>query len=238
MKKLILSAAALLAAFVAPVRAEAPQTDAETAPRSEWLAPFTAVEVAAEADVVFIRVPDTEAPRVVYDTKGLDNARFRAVVRNRKLSISERTGLRRAERTSVRVYYNTLTAISLSDAAATFEEELAAPLLDLQISGRASLTAQIAAQDLDMDLSGQSTARLTGSVRYLTLAASTGEVDASGLAVTAARIEASNGAQVRLQVADRLEATTSTKATIRYKGTPAVLRCGTRFAGGTISAEE
>ena len=235
MKKLILSAAALLAAFVAPVRAEAPQTDAETAPRSEWLAPFTAVEIAAEADVVFIRVPDTEAPRVVYDTKSLDNARFRAVVRNRKLSISERTGMRRAERTSVRVYYNTLTAISLSDAAATFEEELAAPLLDLQISGRASLTAQIAAQDLDMDLSGESTARLTGSVRYLTLAASTGEVDASELA---ARVEASNGAQVRLQVADRLEATTSTKATIRYKGTPAVLRCGTRFAGGTISAEE
>lgn len=234
MKKLIMSAAALLGALVSVAQEVAADSDTAAAVRSEWLAPFTAVEVSAEVDIVFVRVPDTEAPRIVYDTKGDDDTRFRAAVKDKVLAISERTGLRRAVRTSVRVFYNELTSVSLSDAAATFEGELAASLLDLRVVGRASLTAEVAAEDLKLDFSGRSSARLTGKVRYLTIDASTGDFELSGLEAAAVRVEASNGASVLLQATERLEATTSTKGTIRYRGTPSILRCETRFVGGTI----
>lgn len=234
MKKLILSAAALLGAFVSVARTDTPQPDTTAAVRSEWLAPFTAVEVAAEIDIVFVRVPDTEAPRVVYDTNGGDDTRFRASVKDRVLTISERVGMRRAVRTSVRVFYNELTSVAVSDAAATFEGELAAPMLDLRVAGRASLKAEVAAEDLKLDFSGRSSARLTGKVRYLTIDASTGDYELSGLEAAAVRVEASNGASVLLQASERLEATTSTKGTVRYRGTPSILRCETRFVGGTI----
>ena len=65
MKKMILTAVMLAAAALC--RAQQP---AETGERREWLTSFTAVEVSAPLDVKFVQVPDTEAPKIVYDTKG------------------------------------------------------------------------------------------------------------------------------------------------------------------------
>ena len=97
MRKTILSAAALLAVaagqaqtgFGTQISVTSPTTDdnaartagttaatvvpaseALPAGRSEWLAPFDAVEVDATVDIRFVEVPATEAPRIVYDTKG------------------------------------------------------------------------------------------------------------------------------------------------------------------------
>ena len=107
------------------------QQPAETGERREWLTSFTAVEVSAPLDVKFVQVPDTEAPKIVYDTKGSYTTKFRAEVKDKTLRISEKYDSRRPDRTQVTVYYNTLQSVSLSGAAAVFEGTVDAVLLDL-----------------------------------------------------------------------------------------------------------
>lgn len=235
MKKIILSAVMLaLAAF-----GRAQQSDATgTTERNEWLPTFESVAVNAPVDIEFIKVPDTEAPKIVYDTKGSYTTKFRAEVKDKILRITERSDSRRPERTSVRVYYNTVRTISLTDAAATFEGTLDEPLLDVTIGARASLTAVLDVKDLRVELSGNSTATLSGKVRYLWLYASTGKVAASELEVMSAQVNAQSKAQVALWVTDRFEGKTTTNARITYKGSPSIVRGAVKFMGGEISRVE
>ena len=76
--------------------------------------------MSAPLDVRFVQVPDTEAPKIVYDTKGSYTTKFRAEVRDKVLRITERSDARRPERTSVTVYYNSLERIAIADAVASF----------------------------------------------------------------------------------------------------------------------
>ena len=97
--------------------------------------------MSAPLDVKFVQVPDTEAPKIVYDTKGSYTTRFRAEVRDKVLRISERADARRPDRTSVTVYYNSLERIAIADAVATFDSTLVATVLDLTVGGMAQVTA-------------------------------------------------------------------------------------------------
>ncbi len=85
-----------------------------------------------------------------------------------------------------------------------------------------------------MNVTGNSSATLDGSARYLTLDASTGKVDALNLVVMAARVNATSGASVMLNATERLEATTSTSGTVYYKTEPSIMRGGIHFMGGNI----
>ena len=233
----------------APVSAPvAAASDTSGGERSEWLPlatygdnklpglpSFTAVEVAAPVDIRFVQVPDTEAPRIIYDTKGSYTTRFRAEVRDRVLRITERRDARRPERTTVTVCYNTLERISVSDAAATFEGRFSATLLDLTVGGAAKLTADLDVKDLRMELSGHSSAALSGTVRYLTLFVSTGAVEAPELETMSAQVNVTSSGSATLWVTDRFEAKTSTGGRIAYKGEPAVLRVSEKFMGGSIA---
>ena len=110
MKHPILSAMALLMMCTAHAQAEfetqASVGQASTLPvspteRSEWLASFTAVEVDASVDLLFVRTPDNKAPRIVYDTKGDSTTKFRAEIKNQTLRIRERADIHRRDRTIV-----------------------------------------------------------------------------------------------------------------------------------------
>ena len=158
MKKMILTAMMLAAAALC--RAQQP---AETGERREWLTSFTAVEVSAPLDVKFVQVPDTEAPKIVYDTKGSYTTKFRAEVKDKVLRITERSDARRPDRTSVTVYYNSLERVAIADAVATFDSTLVATVLDLTVGGMAQVTARMDVKDLKMELTGKSTATLTPS---------------------------------------------------------------------------
>ena len=233
MKKMILTAVMLAAAALC--RAQQP---AETGERREWLTSFTAVEVSAPLDVRFVQVPDTEAPKIVYDTKGSYTTKFRAEVKDKTLRISEKPDSRRPERTEVTVYYNALRAVSLSGAAATFEGTLDAAVLDVTVNRKASLTAKLDVKDLKMEQTGYSTANLSGSVRYLTLYVSTGKVAASDLEVMSAEVNAQSKAEVSLWITDRFVGKTTTNARISYKGDPKIVRGGAKFMGGEINRVE
>ena len=220
MKKMILTAVMLAAAALC--RAQQP---AETGERREWLTSFTAVEVSAPLDVKFVQVPDTEAPKIVYDTKGSYTTKFRS-------------DARRPDRTSVTVYYNSLERVAIADAVATFDSTLVATVLDLTVGGMAQVTARMDVKDLKMELTGKSTATLTGAVRYLSLFVSTGKLEAAGLEVMAAEANVTSSGVAALWVTDRFQGKTSTGGKITYKGAPPIVRSGAKFMGGDITRVE
>ena len=157
MKKTILTV--LMLCIVGLTRAESPANSGE---QREWLTSFTAVEVTAPVDLHFYRVPDTEAPKIIYDTKGSYTTRFRFGVQDKVLRISERPDSRRPERTQVSVYYNSLDRIAIADAVATFDSTLVATVLDLTVGGMAEVKAPMAVKDLKLDITGKSRVTLTG----------------------------------------------------------------------------
>lgn len=234
MKKLFFSIVMIAAAL----GARAQQTAPAAAEKSEWLPAFTRVEASGAFDVVFERVPDSEAPKIVYDTKGSYTTKFRAEVKDRVLHIRERIDSRRPERTQVRVCYNTLSSFALTDAKASLADTLRQSLLDVALAGGASLEGALEVQDLDMSVSDKASALLGGSARYLTLQASGGQVNAAELETMSARVSAQSNAEVRVWVTDRLEARTSTGAVLRYRGEPAIVRTALKFMGGEIKPLE
>lgn len=240
MKKSILSLLLVLGACAAHAQAvsdgESSEVAAAASPteRSDWLASFDAVSVDGDIDIRFVGIPASEAPRIVYDTKGSYTAKFRFDVRDRELRIREQSDSRRPERTSVTVYYHALRSVSLVRAAASFDTTVAADLFDLAVDSRASLTLGLDVRDLNMNLAGESRAVLSGEARYLTLAASAGRVDALNLACMSARVNAQSRARVRLNVSERLEAKVSTGASVRYETAPELLRVERNFLSGSI----
>lgn len=237
------AATLLLGALLQPLpavcrsAAESPAAQADstnTGARSEWLPLFTAVVVDAPVDIRFVEVPDTEAPKIVYDTKGSYTTKFRAEVRDKVLRISERRDARRTERTTVTVCYNTLERISIMGATATFDNPVKTALLDLTVGSGAHLTANLEVQDLQMELTGSSEAKLSGKARYMSLFVSTGKVEASALESMSVRVNATGSGHAALWVTDRFEAKTSTGGTVTYKGDPAILITGEKFMGGSI----
>ena len=234
MKKLFFSIVMIAAAL----GARAQQTAPAVAEKSEWLPAFTRIEASGAFDVVFERVPDSEAPKIVYDTKGSYTTKFRAEVKDRVLHIRERIDSRRPERTQVRVCYNTLSSFALTDAKASLADTLRQSLLDVALSGGASLEGALEVQDLDMSVSDKASALLGGSARYLTLQVSGGQVNAAELETMSARVSAQSNAEVRVWVTDRLEARTSTGAVLRYRGEPAIVRTALKFMGGEIKPLE
>lgn len=234
MKKLFFSIVMIAAAL----GARAQQTAPAAAEKSEWLPAFTRIEASGAFDVVFERVPDSEAPKIVYDTKGSYTTKFRAEVKDRVLHIRERIDSRRPERTQVRVCYNTLSSFALTDAKASLADTLRQSLLDVALSGGASLEGALEVQDLDMSVSDKASALLGGSARYLTLQASGGQVNAAELETMSARVSAQSNAEVRVWVTDRLEARTSTGAVLRYRGEPAIVRTALKFMDGEIKPLE
>lgn len=215
----------------------APQKQEETSStaRSEWLPSFDRVVVSAGVDIKFVQVPDTQAPKIIYDTKGSYTTRFEAEVRDKVLYVREKIDGRRPDRTTVTVHYNHMESLSVSECRVSFENGITQDLFDLVIGARASVVAEFNILDLNMELSGDSNALISGDVRYLNLSASTGKVDFLGTQVMSAKVYAQAGAEVKLNVTDRLEGRANTGASILYKGKPRILRMAKKFLAREIA---
>jgi Protein of unknown function (DUF2807). len=106
------------------------------------------------------------------------------------------------------------------------------------VGGMAQVTARMDVKDLKMELTGKSTATLTGAVRYLSLFVSTGKLEATGLEVMAAEANVTSSGVAALWVTDRFQGKTSTGGKITYKGAPPIVRSGAKFMGGDITRVE
>lgn len=199
-----------------------------------WLTAFTAVEVSAALDLRLVCLPAAEIPRIVYNTHGSTTTRFRAEVYDGVLTITERRDARRVERTTVTLYYNTLTRLEVTDASVTLDTPLSATLFDLAADGAARITAPLEVGDLRLELRGKSHTTLTGRARYLTAYVSGAELDASGLETMSSQANVTGSGRASLWATDRLEGKTSAGGSITYKGTPTIVRGAMKFMGGEI----
>ena len=170
MKGWILSLALLMFAFPALAQSDvinkselAPQVAAASGEKMEWLPSFTGVSADGLFKIHFVKVPTDQAPRIVFNTRGIYDTRFKAEVNEEKmLVITERIGSRTKSDTEVTIYYNTLETIRIAGADATFESPIDCPMTECRFSDGATVRAEFDVKDLQMEITGKSVVVLTG----------------------------------------------------------------------------
>ena len=209
-------------------------------PKTEWLSPFTKVIIDGPINVTFKRVDTDEGIKIVYDTKGNPNSRFRSGVdKNGVLQIIERIDSKQVIiPTDVTVWYKSLDNISISRATVNFESSVESKILDISIKAGAIVTMDIKALDALVQCTGKSRLIIGGQARYFELDISTAKMEGLNLQTVAAEIDASHEAEARIAVSERLEAVTSTAAKLFYKGRPTIIRNKNSLFGGEILAIE
>lgn len=207
------------------------------APRSEWLGSFNGISVNGVMHVHLIKQSSAEGPRIVYDTRGEASPRFKAAVdKYGILRIEEPADPKRTTVTEVTVYCNDISSLNVAAADLSFDTPVQGKMFDLYVSGGASVRGCFEVADLAVEATGRSSVVIEGSARYMTLNISTAKFDGSALHTVSSIIDASHGAEVRIAVAERIEASTSTSAQISYTGRPDIVRCRTTMFGGEITA--
>lgn len=237
MKKLLVGFVAILMSASGICQTMAVKAVKESADllTSEWLTSFTEVRVDGDMQIEFIKIPDTEAPKIVYDRKGNYTSKFSAAVSKGVLIITEKVDSKRPSKTEVKIYYNTLAVVSIAKATVTFVDTLDYGMMDVTVSGGAYVKAKFDVKDLKLDITGKSRADFTGDVRYLTLNVSTAKFDAPNLDVMSAMVDASHNAALFLNISERLVAKASTGAKITYDGKPQLVRSASTMFGGEIN---
>lgn len=207
----------------------------QNATKTEWLAPFSKVEINGPMQLVFKQVNTDEELKIIYDNKGNLSSRFKAYInKNGTLQISERLDAQTSVQTTVTVYYRTLDFIKIAHSSAVIESPINTTMLDMTLQNGASLTTEINTTDVAIECTGRSTLNIKGVTRYLKLNTTTSFINGFELISTAAHITASHSAEVKITVAERLESIMSTSAKLLYKGHPKIIRNQNSLFGGDV----
>lgn len=206
-------------------------------PIKENLSSFNSIDVNAPIKLTLIKIDKSEAPYIIYDTKGCYTSKFEFEVQkkgNGVLKIDERSDSKRESVTEVEVYFNELTDISISKADATVNGTLNAQLLDLYISNDSHFVADVDTLDIKIYASGKCCIILTGEARYQTADISTADYNAAKLNTVSTVATSSHNATVKVNATERLEAKSSTGGKILYCTEPVILRSEITLFGGEI----
>lgn len=218
-----------------PTNTTAATTVAASAPQTSWLNPFDKVKIDGPMNVVFKKTDAPNSAKIIYDTKGSISSKFKFNIDKKGvLTVSEKSEAKRTTVTDVTIYYHSLRDLKIAHAKATFDTSIESTMFDIVVSGGATVTLDINALDIAVECTGASRLTLSGATKYLTMRASTAKVNCSDLSTVCLIIDASNSAEVRLDVSEKLEATTTTSAKVFYKGRPIILRDHSTFFGGDI----
>ena len=203
--------------------AEATPTVVVAPPKTDWLVDFRKVKVDGPMNVVLKHVSSTDEVRIVYDTKGCITSKFKAEIdKSGVLVVEEKYDPKRTTVTDVTIYYTTLNEVKIAHAKADFEDTIDVPIFNLECL------------DVAVECTGRTLLTLTGKSRYMTMRASSAKVNCSKFYTVSSTVDVSHSSEVRINVSERLEATTSTGAKLIYKGRPTILRDHTAIFGGDI----
>lgn len=152
--------------------------------------------------------------------------RFKWTLRDGVLSASVDTGQRSMGRAEITIYCaDTLLSVWVSGSDLTMRGELSGEKFDIGVNGGGRLSARLDLFDLDVSVTGNSRAELSGTTKYLTLRATEkSRVDALALESIAADVDAATGAEATICVRERLVVDTKSASTIFYKGRPRIIR--------------
>lgn len=206
-------------------------------PIKENLSSFSSIDINAPIKLTLIKIDKSEAPYIIYDTKGCYTSKFEFEVLkkdNGVLKIDERSDSKRESVTEVEVYFNELTDISISKADATVVGTLDAQLLDIYISNDSHFVADVDTLDIKVYASGKCCIVLTGEARYQTVDISTADYNAAKLNTISTVASSSHNATVKVNASERLEAKSSTGGKVLYCVEPVILRSEITLFGGEI----
>lgn len=215
-----------------------PQPTAEqvvSTPKTDWLKAFDRIKIDGPMNVVLKKVATSAEARIYYDTKGNITSKFKFEIdRKGTLVVSEKSEHKRTTVTDVVIYYTSLRGVKISHAKVEFSDKIERDLFDLAVSGGATVNLEVKVLDTEVECTGSSRLTMSGSSKYLTMRASTAKIDCSGLSTVSSTVDASNSAEVRVTVFERLDAKTTTGAKLMYKGRPIILRDHNAVFGGDI----
>lgn len=206
-------------------------------PIKENLSSFNSIDVNAPIKLTLIKIDKSEAPYIIYDTKGCYTSKFEFEVQKKGdgiLKIDERSDSKRDSVTEVEVYFNELTDISISKADVTVIGTLDTQLIDLYISNDSHFVADVDTLDIKVYASGKCCIILTGKARYQTVDISTADYNAAKLNTVSTVASSSHNATVKVNALERLEAKSSTGGKILYCIEPIILRSEITLFGGEI----
>lgn len=237
MKRLLLTISLLISVVIATAQEGATTTitTPTSNPVKQWTASFTAIDVDAPVRLKLIKIDDSAAPYIVYDTKGFYTSKFEAEVEDSVLKIRERTDLKRESVTEVEVYFNTLSEITIAKAGVIVDGVLTSPLLDITLSNGTTFSADIDVLDLMISVTGKSYVTLTGEALYQSADISTAEYNASALKTMSTMVSSSHNAVTKVDATQRLQAKTATGGKVYYKSLPEILRREIPVFGGEIA---
>ena len=206
-------------------------------PIKENLSSFNSIDVNAPIKLTLIKIDKSEAPYIIYDTKGCYTSKFEFEVQKKGdgiLKIDERSDSKRESVTEVEVYFNELTDISISKADVTVIGTLDTQLIDLYISNDSHFVADVDTLDIKVYAAGKCCIILTGKARYQTVDISTADYNAAKLNTVSTVASSSHNATVKVNALERLEAKSSTGGKILYCIEPIILRSEITLFGGEI----
>ena len=238
MKKIAITLSLILISFFNATAQNEAQTNGGTVtaiPKTDWLKDFIGVKVDGPMLVTLERVESPEDVRIVYDTKGCITSKFKAEInRNGILCVEEKFDSKRTSVTEVKIFYTRLRNARISHAKCSFNSTINEKIFDLDVAGGAVVSIDVKTLDFVVECTGQSLLTLCGSSKYFTMKGSTAKIDGTKFSTVSSVVDISNGAEIRINVSERLEATTSTSATLLYKGEPTILRKHPSTFGGDI----
>lgn len=206
-------------------------------PIKENLSSFNSIDVNAPIKLTLTKIDKSEAPYIIYDTKGCYTSKFEFEVLKKGdgiLKIDERSDSKRESVTEVEVYFNELTDISISKADVTVIGTLDTQLIDLYISNDSHFVADVDTLDIKVYASGKCCIILTGKARYQTVDISTADYNAAKLNTVSTVASSSHNATVKVNALERLEAKSSTGGKILYCIEPIILRSEITLFGSEI----
>lgn len=243
MKKIAITLSLILISFFNATAQNEVQTNGNTTstelvtaiPKTDWLKDFIGIKIDGPILVTLERAESPEDVRIVYDTKGCITSKFKAEInRNGILCVEEKYDPKRTSVTEVKIYYTRLRNVKISHAKCSFNSTIDEKIFDLGVAGGAIVSIDVKTLDFVVECTGHSLLTLSGSSKYFTMKGSTAKIDGTKFSTVSSAIDISNGAEVRLNVSERLEGTTSTSATLLYKGEPIILRKHPSTFGGDI----
>lgn len=132
----------------------------------------------------------------------------------------------------VKLYYQDFSDLKVAKASVTVQGVLERTMLDVQLQAGATFSGAMDLKDLNLKVSGNSAANLTGAVKYFTLNASgKSKVNAREMEATDASVSAYSTAEVYVWAQERLQVSAESGGSIYYKGAPEIFRSTTKMMG-------
>lgn len=220
MKRFLVLTVSLLSAVIAFAQQEIKSGDPLAFNRVEFTGNVVVKLIKADTGRIEIKLNNAEINRLDWGVK------------DGNLHVKLKPGASSVGSADVVLYYTSVESLKLSGANVSVADTLSAEMLNVEMSAGAVLGAPVAAKDLWVKASGNSSATLTGHTKYYTLiAGSKAKVDSRNLQALDARVESASGAEVYVYATERLQMTADTGGAIFYRGEPAIVRSATKMMG-------